>query len=187
MDMKSLKVSFDHFLKTFMPSDADNFAREYEDNLHAGERERLRLEKLKEQNVLREKDILYKKIIRDVKRDLLKKAREAGKRETVYSTKKQGILGQYSSTKNSRNFLYSSTKNSRNFFYFSDDEVVAAPLARFAYNNDIPAFKIFLEFTQKLMQDLGDAFIIKLECGHAAGFFSAAPEQFKLSIRRKES
>ena len=32
MDMKSLKVSFDHFLKTFMPSDADNFAREYEDN-----------------------------------------------------------------------------------------------------------------------------------------------------------
>lgn len=176
MDMKSLKVSFDHFLKTFMPSDADNFAREYEDNLHAGERERLRLEKLKEQNVLREKDILYKKIIRDVKRDLLKKAREAGKRETVYSTKKQGILGQYSSTKNSRNFLY-----------FSDDEVVAAPLARFAYNNDIPAFKIFLEFTQKLMQDLGDAFIIKLECGHAAGFFSAAPEQFKLSIRRKES
>lgn len=55
-----------------------------------------------------------------------------------------------------------------------------------AYNNDIPAFKIFLEFTQKLMQDLGDAFIIKLECGHAAGFFSAAPEQFKLSIRRKE-
>ena len=46
--MKSLKVSFDHFLKTFMPSDADNFAREYEDNLHAGERERLRLEKLKE-------------------------------------------------------------------------------------------------------------------------------------------
>lgn len=176
MDMKSLKVSFDHFLKTFMPSDADNFAREYEDNLHAGERERLRLEKLKEQNVLREKDILYKKIIRDVKRDLLKKAREAGKRETVYSTKKQGILGQYSSTKNSRNFLY-----------FSDDEVVAAPLARFAYNNDIPAFKLFLEFTQKLMQDLGDAFIIKLECGHAAGFFSAAPEQFKLSIRRKES
>lgn len=176
MDMKSLKVSFDHFLKTFMPSDADNFAREYEDNLHAGERERLRLEKLKEQNVLREKDILYKKIIRDVKRDLLKKAREAGKRETVYSTKKQGILGQYSST-----------KNSRNLFYFSDDEVVAAPLARFAYNNDIPAFKIFLEFTQKLMQDLGDAFIIKLECGHAAGFFSAAPEQFKLSIRRKES
>ena len=176
MDMKSLKASFDHFLKTFMPSDADNFAREYEDNLHAGERERLRLEKLKEQNVLREKDILYKKIIRDVKRDLLKKAREAGKRETVYSTKKQGILGQYSSTKNSRNFLY-----------FSDDEVVAAPLARFAYNNDIPAFKIFLEFTQKLMQDLGDAFIIKLECGHAAGFFSAAPEQFKLSIRRKES
>ena len=175
MDMKSLKVSFDHFLKTFMPSDADNFAREYEDNLHAGERERLRLEKLKEQNVLREKDILYKKIIRDVKRDLLKKAREAGKRETVYSTK-QGILGQYSST-----------KNSRNFFYFSDDEVVAAPLARFAYNNDIPAFKLFLEFTQKLMQDLGDAFIIKLECGHAAGFFSAAPEQFKLSIRRKES
>lgn len=175
MDMKSLKVSFDHFLKTFMPSDADNFAREYEDNLHAGERERLRLEKLKEQNVLREKDILYKKIIRDVKRDLLKKAREAGKRETVYSTK-QGILGQYSSTKNSRNFLY-----------FSDDEVVAAPLARFAYNNDIPAFKLFLEFTQKLMQDLGDAFIIKLECGHAAGFFSAAPEQFKLSIRRKES
>ena len=176
MDMKSLKVSFDHFLKTFMPSDADNFAREYEDNLHAGERERLRLEKLKEQNVMREKDILYKKIIRDVKRDLLKKAREAGKRETVYSTKKQGILGQYSST-----------KNSRNLFYFSDDEVVAAPLARFAYNNDIPAFKIFLEFTQKLMQDLGDAFIIKLECGHAAGFFSAAPEQFKLSIRRKES
>lgn len=176
MDMKSLKVSFDHFLKTFMPSDADNFAREYEDNLHAGERERLRLEKLKEQNVLREKDILYKKIIRDVKRDLLKKAREAGKRETVYSTKKQGILGQYSST-----------KNSRNLFYFSDDEVVAAPLARFAYNNDIPAFKLFLEFTQKLMQDLGDAFIIKLECGHAAGFFSAAPEQFKLSIRRKES
>ena len=176
MDMKSLKASFDHFLKTFMPSDADNFAREYEDNLHAGERERLRLEKLKEQNVLREKDILYKKIIRDVKRDLLKKAREAGKRETVYSTKKQGILGQYSST-----------KNSRNLFYFSDDEVVAAPLARFAYNNDIPAFKIFLEFTQKLMQDLGDAFIIKLECGHAAGFFSAAPEQFKLSIRRKES
>ena len=176
MDMKSLKVSFDHFLKTFMPSDADNFAREYEDNLHAGERERLRLEKLKEQNVLREKDILYKKIIRDVKRDLLKKAREAGKRETVYSTKKQGILGQYSST-----------KNSHNLFYFSDDEVVAAPLARFAYNNDIPAFKIFLEFTQKLMQDLGDAFIIKLECGHAAGFFSAAPEQFKLSIRRKES
>lgn len=175
MDMKSLKVSFDHFLKTFMPSDADNFAREYEDNLHAGERERLRLEKLKEQNVLREKDILYKKIIRDVKRDLLKKAREAGKRETVYSTK-QGILGQYSST-----------KNSRNLFYFSDDEVVAEPLARFAYNNDIPAFKIFLEFTQKLMQDLGDAFIIKLECGHAAGFFSAAPEQFKLSIRRKES
>lgn len=175
MDMKSLKVSFDHFLKTFMPSDADNFAREYEDNLHAGERERLRLEKLKEQNVLREKDILYKKIIRDVKRDLLKKAREAGKRETVYSSK-QGILGQYSST-----------KNSRNFFYFFDDEVVAAPLARFAYNNDIPAFKIFLEFTQKLMQDLGDAFIIKLECGHAAGFFSAAPEQFKLSIRRKES
>ena len=175
MDMKSLKVSFDHFLKTFMPSDADNFAREYEDNLHAGERERLRLEKLKEQNVLREKDILYKKIIRDVKRDLLKKAREDGKRETVYSTK-QGILGQYSST-----------KNSRNLFYFSDDEVVAAPLARFAYNNDIPAFKIFLEFTQKLMQDLGDAFIIKLECGHAAGFFSAAPEQFKLSIRRKES
>lgn len=175
MDMKSLKVSFDHFLKTFMPSDADNFAREYEDNLHAGERERLRLEKLKEQNVLREKDILYKKIIRDVKRDLLKKAREAGKRETVYSTK-LGILGQYSST-----------KNSRNLFYFSDDEVVAAPLARFAYNNDIPAFKIFLEFTQKLMQDLGDAFIIKLECGHAAGFFSAAPEQFKLSIRRKES
>ena len=175
MDMKSLKVSFDHFLKTFMPSDADNFAREYEDNLHAGERERLRLEKLKEQNVMREKDILYKKIIRDVKRDLLKKAREAGKRETVYSTK-QGILGQYSST-----------KNSRNLFYFSDDEVVAAPLARFAYNNDIPAFKIFLEFTQKLMQDLGDAFIIKLECGHAAGFFSAAPEQFKLSIRRKES
>ena len=175
MDIKSLKVSFDHFLKTFMPSDADNFAREYEDNLHAGERERLRLEKLKEQNVLREKDILYKKIIRDVKRDLLKKAREAGKRETVYSTK-QGILGQYSST-----------KNSRNLFYFSDDEVVAAPLARFAYNNDIPAFKIFLEFTQKLMQDLGDAFIIKLECGHAAGFFSAAPEQFKLSIRRKES
>ena len=175
MDMKSLKVSFDHFLKTFMPSDADNFAREYEDNLHAGERERLRLEKLKEQNVLREKDILYKKIIRDVKRDLLKKAREAGKRETVYSTK-QGILGQYSST-----------KNSRNLFYFSDDEVVAAPLARFAYNNDIPAFKIFLEFTQKLMQGLGDAFIIKLECGHAAGFFSAAPEQFKLSIRRKES
>lgn len=175
MDMKSLKASFDHFLKTFMPSDADNFAREYEDNLHAGERERLRLEKLKEQNVLREKDILYKKIIRDVKRDLLKKAREAGKRETVYSTK-QGILGQYSST-----------KNSRNLFYFSDDEVVAAPLARFAYNNDIPAFKIFLEFTQKLMQDLGDAFIIKLECGHAAGFFSAAPEQFKLSIRRKES
>lgn len=175
MDMKSLKVSFDHFLKTFMPSDADNFAREYEDNLHAGERERLRLEKLKEQNVLREKNILYKKIIRDVKRDLLKKAREAGKRETVYSTK-QGILGQYSST-----------KNSRNLFYFSDDEVVAAPLARFAYNNDIPAFKIFLEFTQKLMQDLGDAFIIKLECGHAAGFFSAAPEQFKLSIRRKES
>ena len=175
MDMKSLKVSFDHFLKTFMPSDADNFAREYEDNLHAGERERLRLEKLKEQNVLREKDILYKKIIRDIKRDLLKKAREAGKRETVYSTK-QGILGQYSST-----------KNSRNLFYFSDDEVVAAPLARFAYNNDIPAFKIFLEFTQKLMQDLGDAFIIKLECGHAAGFFSAAPEQFKLSIRRKES
>lgn len=173
--MKSLKVSFDHFLKTFMPSDADNFAREYEDNLHAGERERLRLEKLKEQNVLREKDILYKKIIRDVKRDLLKKAREAGKRETVYSTK-QGILGQYSST-----------KNSRNLFYFSDDEVVAAPLARFAYNNDIPAFKLFLEFTQKLMQDLGDAFIIKLECGHAAGFFSAAPEQFKLSIRRKES
>ena len=176
MDMKSLKASFDHFLKTFMPSDADNFAREYEDNLHAGERERLRLEKLKEQNVLREKDILYKKIIRDVKRDLLKKAREAGKRETVYSTKKQGILGQYSST-----------KNSRNLFYFSDDEVVAAPLARFAYNNDIPAFKLFLEFTQKLMQDLGDAFIIKLECGHAAGFFSAAPEQFKLSIRRKES
>ena len=175
MDMKSLKVSFDHFLKTFMPSDADNFAREYEDNLHAGERERLRLEKLKEQNVLREKDILYKKIIRDVKRDLLKNAREAGKRETVYSTK-QGILGQYSST-----------KNSRNLFYFSDDEVVAAPLARFAYNNDIPAFKLFLEFTQKLMQDLGDAFIIKLECGHAAGFFSAAPEQFKLSIRRKES
>lgn len=175
MDMKSLKVSFDHFLKTFMPSDADNFAREYEDNLHAGERERLRLEKLKEQNVLREKDILYKKIIRDVKRDLLKKAREAGKRETVYSTK-QGILGQYSST-----------KNSRNLFYFSDDEVVAAPLARFAYNNNIPAFKLFLEFTQKLMQDLGDAFIIKLECGHAAGFFSAAPEQFKLSIRRKES
>ena len=175
MDMKTLKVSFDHFLKTFMPSDADNFAREYEDNLHAGERERLRLEKLKEQNVLREKDILYKKIIRDVKRDLLKKAREAGKRETVYSTK-QGILGQYSST-----------KNSRNLFYFSDDEVVAAPLARFAYNNDIPAFKLFLEFTQKLMQDLGDAFIIKLECGHAAGFFSAAPEQFKLSIRRKES
>ena len=175
MDMKSWKVSFDHFLKTFMPSDADNFAREYEDNLHAGERERLRLEKLKEQNVLREKDILYKKIIRDVKRDLLKKAREAGKRETVYSTK-QGILGQYSST-----------KNSHNLFYFSDDEVVAAPLARFAYNNDIPAFKIFLEFTQKLMQDLGDAFIIKLECGHAAGFFSAAPEQFKLSIRRKES
>ena len=175
MDIKSLKVSFDHFLKTFMPSDADNFAREYEDNLHAGERERLRLEKLKEQNVLREKDILYKKIIRDVKRDLLKKAREAGKRETVYSTK-QGILGQYSST-----------KNSRNLFYFSDDEVVAAPLARFAYNNDIPAFKLFLEFTQKLMQDLGDAFIIKLECGHAAGFFSAAPEQFKLSIRRKES
>lgn len=175
MDMKSLKVSFDHFLKTFMPSDADNFAREYEDNLHAGERERLRLEKLKEQNVLREKDILYKKIIRDVKRDLLKKAREAGKRETVYSTK-QRILGQYSST-----------KNSRNLFYFSDDEVVAAPLARFAYNNDIPAFKLFLEFTQKLMQDLGDAFIIKLECGHAAGFFSAAPEQFKLSIRRKES
>ena len=175
MDMKSLKVSFDHFLKTFMPSDADNFAREYEDNLHAGERERLRLEKLKEQNVLREKDILYKKIIRDVKRDLLKKAREAGKRETVYSTK-LGILGQYSST-----------KNSRNLFYFSDDEVVAAPLARFAYNNDIPAFKLFLEFTQKLMQDLGDAFIIKLECGHAAGFFSAAPEQFKLSIRRKES
>ena len=175
MDMKSLKVSFDHFLKTFMPSDADNFAREYEDNLHAGERERLRLEKLKEQNVLREKDILYKKIIRDVKRDLSKKAREAGKRETVYSTK-QGILGQYSST-----------KNSRNLFYFSDDEVVAAPLARFAYNNDIPAFKLFLEFTQKLMQDLGDAFIIKLECGHAAGFFSAAPEQFKLSIRRKES
>ena len=175
MDMKSLKVSFDHFLKTFMPSDADNFAREYEDNLHAGERERLRLEKLKEQNVLREKDILYKKIIRDVKRDLLKKAREAGKRETVYSTK-QGILGQYSST-----------KNSRNLFYFSDDEVVAAPLARFAYNNDIPAFKLFLEFTQKLMQDLGDAFIIKLECGHAAGFFNAAPEQFKLSIRRKES
>ena len=175
MDMKSLKVSFDHFLKTFMPSDADNFAREYEDNLHAGERERLRLEKLKEQNVLREKDILYKKIIRDVKRDLLKKAREAGKRETVYSTK-QGILGQYSST-----------KNSRNLFYFSDDEVVAAPLARFAYNNDIPAFKLFLEFTQKLMQDLGDAFIVKLECGHAAGFFSAAPEQFKLSIRRKES
>lgn len=175
MDMKSLKVSFDHFLKTFMPSDADNFAREYEDNLHAGERERLRLEKLKEQNVLREKDILYKKIIRDVKRDLLKKARESGKRETVYSTK-QGILGQYSST-----------KNSRNLFYFSDDEVVAAPLARFAYNNDIPAFKLFLEFTQKLMQDLGDAFIIKLECGHAAGFFSAAPEQFKLSIRRKES
>ena len=175
MDMKSLKVSFDHFLKTFMPSNADNFAREYEDNLHAGERERLRLEKLKEQNVLREKDILYKKIIRDVKRDLLKKAREAGKRETVYSTK-QGILGQYSST-----------KNSRNLFYFSDDEVVAAPLARFAYNNDIPAFKLFLEFTQKLMQDLGDAFIIKLECGHAAGFFSAAPEQFKLSIRRKES
>lgn len=175
MDMKSLKASFDHFLKTFMPSDADNFAREYEDNLHAGERERLRLEKLKEQNVLREKDILYKKIIRDVKRDLLKKAREAGKRETVYSTK-QGILGQYSST-----------KNSRNLFYFSDDEVVAAPLARFAYNNDIPAFKLFLEFTQKLMQDLGDAFIIKLECGHAAGFFSAAPEQFKLSIRRKES
>ena len=175
MDMKSLKVSFDHFLKTFMPSDADNFAREYEDNLHAGERERLRLEKLKEQNVLREKDILYKKIIRDVKRDLLKKAREAGKRETVYSAK-QGILGQYSST-----------KNSRNLFYFSDDEVVAAPLARFAYNNDIPAFKLFLEFTQKLMQDLGDAFIIKLECGHAAGFFSAAPEQFKLSIRRKES
>ena len=175
MDMKSLKVSFDHFLKTFMPSDADNFAREYEDNLHAGERERLRLEKLKEQNVLREKDILYKKIIRDVKRDLLKKAREAGKREIVYSTK-QGILGQYSST-----------KNSRNLFYFSDDEVVAAPLARFAYNNDIPAFKLFLEFTQKLMQDLGDAFIIKLECGHAAGFFSAAPEQFKLSIRRKES
>ena len=166
--MKSLKVSFDHFLKTFMPSDADNFAREYEDNLHAGERERLRLEKLKEQNVLREKDILYKKNIRDVKRDLLKKAREAGKRETVYSTK-QGILGQYSST-----------KNSRNLFYFSDDEVVAAPLARFAYNNDIPAFKLFLEFTQKLMQDLGDAFIIKLECGHAAGFFSAAPEQFKL-------
>ena len=175
MDMKSLKVSFDRFLKTFMPSDADNFAREYEDNLHAGERERLRLEKLKEQNVLREKDILYKKIIRDVKRDLLKKAREAGKRETVYSTK-QGILGQYSST-----------KNSRNLFYFSDDEVVAAPLARFAYNNDIPAFKLFLEFTQKLMQDLGDTFIIKLECGHAAGFFSAAPEQFKLSIRRKES
>ena len=175
MDIKSLKVSFDHFLKTFMPSDADNFAREYEDNLHAGERERLRLEKLKEQNVLREKDILYKKIIRDVKRDLLKKARESGKRETVYSTK-QGILGQYSST-----------KNSRNLFYFSDDEVVAAPLARFAYNNDIPAFKLFLEFTQKLMQDLGDAFIIKLECGHAAGFFSAAPEQFKLSIRRKES
>ena len=175
MDMKSLKVSFDHFLKTFMPSDADNFAREYEDNLHAGERERLRLEKLKEQNVLREKDILYKKIIRDVKRDLLKKARESGKRETVYSTK-QGILGQYSST-----------KNSRNLFYFSDDEVVAAPLARFAYNNDIPVFKLFLEFTQKLMQDLGDAFIIKLECGHAAGFFSAAPEQFKLSIRRKES
>ena len=175
MDMKSLKVSFDHFLKTFMPSDADNFAREYEDNLHAGERERLRLEKLKEQNVMREKDILYKKIIRDVKRDLLKKARESGKRETVYSTK-QGILGQYSST-----------KNSRNLFYFSDDEVVAAPLARFAYNNDIPAFKLFLEFTQKLMQDLGDAFIIKLECGHAAGFFSAAPEQFKLSIRRKES
>lgn len=175
MDMKSLKVSFDHFLKTFMPSDADNFAREYEDNLHAGERERLRLEKLKEQNVLREKDILYKKIIRDIKRDLLKKAREAGKRETVYSTK-QGVLGQYSST-----------KNSRNLFYFSDDEVVAAPLARFAYNNDIPAFKLFLEFTQKLMQDLGDAFIIKLECGHAAGFFSAAPEQFKLSIRRKES
>ena len=175
MDMKSLKVSFDHFLKTFMPSDADNFAREYEDNLHAGERERLRLEKLKEQNVMREKDILYKKIIRDVKRDLLKKAREAGKRETVYSTK-QGIPGQYSSI-----------KNSRNFFYFFDDEVVAAPLARFAYNNDIPAFKLFLEFTQKLMQDLGDAFIIKLECGHAAGFFSAAPEQFKLSIRRKES
>ena len=175
MDMKSLKASFDHFLKTFMPSDADNFAREYEDNLHAGERERLRLEKLKEQNVLREKDILYKKIIRDVKRDLLKKAREAGKRETVYSTK-QGSLG-----------MYSSTKNSRNLFYFSDDEVVAAPLARFAYNNDIPAFKLFLEFTQKLMQDLGDAFIIKLECGHAAGFFSAAPEQFKLSIRRKES
>ena len=175
MDMKSLKVSFDHFLKTFMPSDADNFAREYEDNLHAGERERLRLEKLKEQSVLREKNILYKKIIRDVKRDLLKKAREAGKRETVYSTK-QRILGQYSST-----------KNSRNLFYFSDDEVVAAPLARFAYNNDIPAFKLFLEFTQKLMQDLGDAFIIKLECGHAAGFFSAAPEQFKLSIRRKES
>ena len=176
MDMKSLKVSFDHFLKTVMPSDADNFAREYEDNRHAGERERLRLEKLKEQNVLREKDILYKKIIRDVKRDLLKKAREAGKRETVYSTKKQGILGQYSST-----------KNRRDLFYFSDDEVVAAPLARFAYNNDIPAFKLFLEFTQKLMQDLGDAFIIKLECGHAAGFFSAAPEQFKLSIRRKES
>ena len=175
MDMKSLKVSFDHFLKTFMPSDADNFAREYEDNLHAGERERLRLEKLKEQNVLREKDILYKKIIRDVKRDLLNKARESGKRETVYSTK-QGSLG-----------MYSSTKNSRNLFYFSDDEVVAAPLARFAYNNDIPAFKLFLEFTQKLMQDLGDAFIIKLECGHAAGFFSAAPEQFKLSIRRKES
>ena len=175
MDMKSLKVSFDHFLKTFMPSDADNFAREYEDNLHAGERERLRLEKLKEQNVLREKDILYKKIIRDVKRDLLKKAREAGKRETVYSTK-LGILGQYSST-----------KNSRNLFYFCVDEVVAAPLARSASNNDIPAFKIFLEFTQKLMQDLGDAFITTVECGHAAGFFSAAPEQFKLSIRRKES
>lgn len=175
MDMKSLKVSFDHFLKTFMPSDADNFAREYEDNLHAGERERLRLEKLKEQNAMREKDILYKKIIRDVKRDLLKKAREAGKRETVYSTK-QGTVGQYSST-----------KSSRNLFFFSDDEVVAAPLARFAYNNDIPAFKLFLEFTEKLMQDLGDAFIVKLECGHAAGFFSAAPEQFKLSIRRKES
>ena len=67
--MKSLKVSFDHFLKTFMPSDADNFAREYEDNLHAGERERLRPEKIKEQNAMRQKDNLYKKIIRHVKRD----------------------------------------------------------------------------------------------------------------------
>lgn len=175
MSLESLKVSVKHFLSSFIPDEKDAFAREYEDNLMVGENERLRRERQRKEQAEREKEILFRKIIRNVKRDLLKQARTEGKRETVYSTKQDAGLG------------YSKTNSNKMIFFFSDDEIVAYPLGQFAQENKLPVYQVFLEFVNLLTKELGNSFSITLECGAASWFFGNGPEKFVLTIKRKES